>query len=309
MIISASRRTDIPAFYTEWFMRRIHEGFCTMVNPFNRNQVSYISLKPEDVDVIIFWTKNPAPLLPYLSDLDRKGYKYYFQYTINGYGPIFESHVPNLADAVSTFKELSKRIGPEKVIWRYDPIVLSNRTGIDYHKKQFQTILDELKSFTRRTVISVVDDYRKASFNFKRLQQTGIHIDMIHDTRVISDLLHFMKQATDDAGTDIYSCAEVLDFTEYGISAGKCVDDNLIRDIFSIDVSKVKDKSQRQECGCVVSKDVGQYETCFHDCAYCYAGTSQQARRNKEQHNPESPSLLGWYHAEPKTETKKKKAA
>lgn len=127
MIISASRRTDIPAFYSEWFMNRIRAGYCTMVNPYNHKQVSYVSLCPEDVDVIVFWAKNPLPLMPQLQELDDRGLRYYFQYTLTGYQESMEPNLPRIDKEIDTFKKLANLIGPAKVIWRYDPVVLEAR--------------------------------------------------------------------------------------------------------------------------------------------------------------------------------------
>ena len=139
MIISASRRTDIPAFYSEWFMNRIRAGYCTMVNPYNRNQVSYVSLQPEDVDVIVFWTKNPLPLIHHLKELDDRGFRYYFQYTLTGYPVSIEPNVPGIDKEIDTFKKLSGLIGPAKVIWRYDPIK-STPTYSIFCLKRFRSI-------------------------------------------------------------------------------------------------------------------------------------------------------------------------
>jgi hypothetical protein len=132
MIISASRRTDIPAFYTPWFMNRIREGFCTVPNPFNRQQISRICLLPADVDVIVFWTRNPRPLITHLDELDQRGYRYYFQFTLLDYPRLIDVKMPGLAASVETFCRLSERVGPERIVWRYDPMVLSNQTGVDF---------------------------------------------------------------------------------------------------------------------------------------------------------------------------------
>ena len=138
MIISASRRTDIPAFYSEWMLHRLKAGYCTVANPFNRNQVSRISLRPEDVDAIVFWTRNPRPLMRYIPELDSQGYRYYFQFTILGYPREIDPKSPTAAAAVQTFHELSERLGPTRVIWRYDPIVFTGLTPPAFHRENFQ---------------------------------------------------------------------------------------------------------------------------------------------------------------------------
>lgn len=298
MIISASRRTDIPAFYSEWFMNRIRAGYCTAVNPFNRKQISYVSLKPEDVDVIVFWTKNPEPLMPFLKELDKRGYKYYFQYTLNGYPSMIEPNLPNLDKSLQTFKKLSEQIGAARVIWRYDPILISNTTGINYHKTQIDAIARELEGSTDRLVISVVDEYRKAAYNFRRLESSGVKILRTTSENDVHELMNFIVAISRLRKMEVFSCAEVLNLKDFGIRPGKCIDDAYIRKVFGIKVTAEKDKSQRSECGCVRSKDIGAYDTCFHGCQYCYAGTLSAAQKNRQNHFPDSPSMIGRYDKE-----------
>lgn len=301
MIISASRRTDIPAFYTKWLLNRIKAGYCAVPNPFNRNQVSYVSLKPEDVDVIVFWTRNPAPLMPYLKELDDRGFRYYFQFTILDNPNEIDQKTPPLSSTVKTFIKLSDMVGPERVIWRYDPIVLSKVTGVQFHIDRYEKIAKELHGYTIRSVISVVDVYKKASRRIADLRKQGIEIiDYQGKSSERFDFLmeHLVQSATSHK-FDIFSCSEVLDLTKYGIKRGKCVDDDYIRQVFKISVSRKKDPSQRAECGCVISKDIGMYDSCLFGCQYCYATSSfERAKINHEQHDPNSPSLIGWYKAE-----------
>jgi len=303
MIISASRRTDIPAFNSEWFMNRIHAGYCTSINPFNRHQVARVSLRPEDVDVIVFWTKNPEPLIKHLEELDKRGFRYYFQYTLTGYPRAIEPHVPELKKGISTFKKLADIIGPERIIWRYDPIVISNRTDVDYHKKQIDHIARELEGFTHRLVISVVDEYRKARINFDRLEKQSVIIQRQISENQVRDIIEFAVNRAKRSQMKAFSCAEVLDLKPFGLMPGKCIDDSYIRRVFGINVTSEKDKSQRLECGCVRSKDIGAYDTCLHGCRYCYAGTLSAAKKNKSNHFPDSPSIIGRYDADTKDDT------
>lgn len=161
MIISASRRTDIPAFYAAWFMNRVRAGYCTVPNPFNRNQISYISLCPQDVDVIVFWTRNPRPLFTALDELDSQGYRYYLQFTVMDNPRIIDPKSPPVAIAIKTFKALAERVGSDRVIWRYDPIVLSAVTDPAFHLSCYTTIAKQLRGYTTRSVISVMDVYKK----------------------------------------------------------------------------------------------------------------------------------------------------
>ncbi|HOB12542.1 MAG TPA: DUF1848 domain-containing protein [Syntrophomonadaceae bacterium] len=302
MIISASRRTDIPAFYSEWFMNRIRAGYCTTINPFNRKQVAYVSLKPEDVDVIVFWTKNPEPLIKHLEELDDRGFRYYFQYTLTGYPQALEPQVPELKKGISTFKKLADRIGPEKVIWRYDPIVISNITDTNYHKKQIDHIARELEGFTHRLVISIVDEYRKTKINFDQQERRSINIERQISEDQVRDIIEFAVDRTKRSKMEAFSCAEILNLKPFGLMPGKCIDDHYIKRVFGIDVTSEKDKSQRSECGCVHSKDIGAYDTCLHGCLYCYAGTLSAAKKNQTNHFPDSPSIIGRLDAEPKDE-------
>lgn len=306
MIISASRRTDIPAFYSEWFINRIREGYCTTVNPFNRNQVTRVSLKPEDTDIIVFWTKNPAPLMKHLKELDERGYKYYFQYTLNAYSKHFEPFLPSLEKKIHTFTELSDEIGKDKVIWRYDPIIFTDVTNYNYHYENFTKLVDKLKSYANRVVISIVDDYRGARGRLNELNKVGINLK---DNSLTSlEFKEFIKSISfyaADNGLEIFSCAEVIDLSNEGVQHGKCIDDKYIKDTFNINVGSAKDKGQRKECGCVESKDIGVYDTCLHRCKYCYANRSDNlAIKNHGEHNVNSPSLIGWYDCE-KVEEKK----
>ena len=293
MIISASRRTDIPAFYSEWFMRRIHQQYCLCVNPFNRHQVTQVSLQPEDVDALVFWTKNAEPLLSRLPELDARGYRYYFQYTLNGYGELFEPNLPELERCIETFLQLSERIGAERVIWRYDPVILSSRTDVSYHQQRFGYILERIQAATCRIVISIVDDYRKASHNFKRLQVQGLTIQTDYRAEQLASLCTFMSEQAGRHNIPVYSCAESFDLTPFDILPGKCVDGDLIARLFNVQVKAGKDRSQRRECGCLQSKDIGFYDTCLHGCAYCYAGTLQSGLRNRVKHEVDSPLLIG----------------
>ncbi|HPU75793.1 MAG TPA: DUF1848 family protein, partial [Bacillota bacterium] len=157
MIISASRRTDIPAFYTKWFMNRIRQGSCVVVNPFNSSQRYCVDLAPDAVDAIVFWSKNPAPLIPHLGELDDMGYRYYFQLTICNYPRDIEQYLPPLPERIATAVELARRIGPRRVIWRYDPIIISSRTDAQFHRREFASLASALEGSTTRVVVSLMD--------------------------------------------------------------------------------------------------------------------------------------------------------
>ena len=297
MIISASRRTDIPAFYAEWMVRRLKEGYCTVANPFNRNQVTRISLKPEDVDAIVFWTRNPRPLMPYLDELDSRGFRYYFQFTILGYPREIDAHSPPAATAVEAFCELAERLGQKRVIWRYDPIVFTGLTPPAFHQKNFQRLAESLRGHTHRVVVSIVDMYRKIEKRLKKLEGTPAAVRPC-DAGELEPLMRRLAELAGENGMEIVSCAEEVDLQPFGILPGKCVDDRVIAEALGIEVPKAKDPTQRNACGCVVSRDIGMYESCLFGCNYCYATKSfAQARANFDSHDPKSPSLLGWHEA------------
>ena len=206
MIISASRRTDIPAFYSKWMVHRLREGYCTVANPFNRNHVSVISLLPEDVDVIVFWTRYPQPLMPYLAELDSRGYRYYFQHTILGYPREIDHKSRPGAAAVQTFCELSERLGPSRVIWRYDPIVFTGLTPPAFHRENFQRLAESLRGRTRRSVISIVDSYRKTESRMTALKGTPAAVRPCHAGEFQS-LMRELAEVARANGMDIVSCA------------------------------------------------------------------------------------------------------
>ena len=298
MIISASRRTDIPAFYPQWFINRIRAGYCGVPNPYNSQQVAYISLAPQDVDVIVFWTRNPRPLFPYLDELDRLGYCYYFQFTLLDYLRQIDAHTPVSSMSITTFRELTNRVGPERVIWRYDPIVFSELTPPEFHRRSYSRLARALCGASKRSVISVMDVYAKAQARLQLMAEEGATLRSKQDypPEEFDQLMHTMAKSAAANGMEVFSCAEELNLRGYGILPGKCVDDDYIEQVFGLNVIHTKDPNQRKFCGCVLSKDIGMYDSCLFGCSYCYA--TMDFKRSKErhaQHDPNSPSLIGWH--------------
>jgi len=292
VIISASRRTDIPAFYAEWFMRRVRAGFCTVPNPLNPKQISRVSLRPEDVEVIVFWTRHPRALMPFLDELDERGYRYYFLYTVLNNPKAVDPGVPALETAVATFRKLAQRLGPERVVWRYDPVVLSNVTDVSFHESAHQSIAEALKGATNRCVVSLVDPYRKIRTRMDALAEQGLHWRE-WEPDVFAPLARHMAKTAAENGMAIVSCAENMDLQPHGVQPGKCIDDGLIQRVFGVRVTERKDPAQRDACGCVTSKDIGMYDTCVFGCRYCYAVSSfERAEANRDRHNSASESLL-----------------
>lgn len=286
MLITASRRTDIPAFYPEWFMNRLRAGYCMVSNPFNPQKVQEVSLRPQDVDVITFVTKNPGPLMPYLDEIGSRC-RFYFQFTLNPYGPPFEPGIPPLEERVRVFRLLASRLGRDRVIWRYDPIIVSDLTPIDYHLDRFRILAEQLQGFTERVHISFVDPYRKLAGMFASM---GVRTDL--SVGEIQAIAGAIAEEARSNGIRPFSCAEPYDLAPSGIMPGKCIDETYLRAVFGIHVNSRKDPSQRRECGCIVSKDIGAYGTCLHGCKYCYAGSLEAGVRNRRRHDPASPFLL-----------------
>ena len=295
MIVSASRRTDLPAFYGEWFMNRIREGYLYVRNPFNARQFTRVELSPRNVDVIVFWTKNPAPMMRHLDELDERGYRYYFQFTLTGYPTILEPFVPPMNSLISSFRELSSRIGPDRVVWRFDPILVSDIMDEVMILEAFDRIADWIDGCTRRAVISFAHFYQSVARNLNRLERAaGMRFyDVTSDEPAMRRIAASMAEVAHGHAMEIASCAVKLDLTGQGIVGGKCIDDVLMKRVFGITVPAGKDPYQRAECGCVRSQDIGQYNTCVHDCIYCYASSNKkQAHLQKIAHDPESPFLI-----------------
>lgn len=299
MILSVSRRTDIPNYYSEWFFNRLKDGFLYVRNPMNFHQISEIKISPDVVDCIVFWTKNPLPMMERLDELEA--YNYYFQFTLTGYGNDVERNLPNKKTSViPIFQELSNRIGKEKVVWRYDPIFFSNRYNAKYHLKAFRSIAEALSGYTEKCVISFLDIYPKNKKNMDNL----LSYDLSD-----SELREFAKELSNIAKENhikIGSCAEKIDLDEYGIIHNSCIDKELIEKIIGCKLKINKDKNQRIECGCVESVEVGTYNTCKNGCVYCYANYSAKSvESNFQKYDPLSPLLCGHIEKDDRISTRK----
>lgn len=316
MIISASRRTDIPRYFGEWFIRRVYAGYCVVKNPFFPEKQYRISLGREDVDCFVFWTRFPKTLMPYLNELDTLHYRYYFLYTVVDYPGILEPSSPSVKKRVGLFRRLGDTIGAERTVWRYDPIYISRATDFTYHLGRFRVLAEQLKGYTRRVIISFYDPYRKTEARLKTLPAefrpaeisasspgttctgcTGTGEPGLSEPssggpaffRFVSGL----AETANAAGMEIQSCAEKDDLTPAGIPPGSCIDAGLIRRLFGIHAPEKKDPNQRTLCRCVISRDIGAYDTCMQGCVYCYAtGSRERVRARHGRHDPEQESLV-----------------
>lgn len=287
MIISASRRTDIPTYYSEWFYNRMKDGFVFVRNPMNIHQISKVSLSPDVIDGIVFWTKNPRPMMNKLDLL--KDYMYYFQFTVNSYAQDIESNIPNKNDVIiPTFQELSKLIGLDRVIWRYDPVLLSHKYSIEYHIRYFEEIAKRLSGYTKKCIISFVDLYRNTQNNTKDLGLLPL------DPNTMYEIAKRLVEIASQYGIVIESCAEKVNLEQFGIEHGHCIDCNLFEKLLGYKLDLEKDKNQREECGCMASIDIGMYNTCKNGCKYCYANYSANTvSKLSAAHDPSSPLISG----------------
>ncbi len=292
MIISASRRTDIPAFFADWFYNRLEEGFVVTRNPFNANQLTKLRLDSEVVDAIVFWTKNPKPMLSRLDLIEKAKIPYYFQFSITPYGQDIELRLPkDKNEIINTFKALSNKIGPDRVIWRYDPIIFSEKYNLNYHERAYERCANLLAGYTKKSVISFLDlDYR----NTKAINKLGISDGSIEEKNKLAKRISDIASSLDIL---VETCAEDIDLETFNIKHSKCIDAELIEAISGKTLKlkgHAKDKNQRQICGCVASSDIGVYNTCHHSCLYCYANYSTGSiQSNCARHDKKSPLLIG----------------
>lgn len=284
MIINTGQRTDIPAFYAEWFANRVKEGFVCVRNPYNPSQVSKYRLAPDVVDVIGFCTKNPAPMFPYM-DLLRDFGQYWFV-TLTSYGRDIEPNVPDKQKLIEDFQTLSGMVGTDAIAWRYDPIFLSERYTKEYQLHAFRQIAERLKGYTKTVVISFIDLYPKVRKNFPEAREVA-KADRLQ-------LGQEMIGIASECGMTVKTCAEGDELASFGADCSGCM---TIRDYEKAIGKRLiapKRKGARAECACYLSCDIGAYNTCLHLCRYCYANADPAVviAQNK-LHDPKSPFLIG----------------
>lgn len=286
MIVSVSRRTDIPSFYSEWFINRIREKKVYVKNPFNRKQISEINLSPDYVTCFVFWTKDPKPLMRYLSEL--KDYTYYFQITLTSYQSDMEPCVRKKNDILETIIELSKKIGSKKVIWRYDPILLNEKYTKEYHYEWFEKMASKLSGYVDKCVISFIDIYKETKRNAAALNIKELSFEeMIEVSKKLSEIAKKYNII-------IESCSEKIDLDKYGIKHTSCIDGNLVAELTGQDPKVFKKDNLREACGCFKCVDIGEYNSCLHKCAYCYANFNQSTiETNYDKNDVNSPLMTG----------------
>ncbi len=286
MIINTGQRTDIPAFYAEWFANRLREGFVCVRNPYQPSQVSRYRLDPSVVDVIGFCTKNPAPMFPYWNLL--RDYGQYWFVSITPYGREIEPNVKDKHRLIEDFRELSRRVGIRAVGWRYDPIFVTDRYSADYHLRAFRQIAEALDGFTETAVISFVDLYPKVRRNFPELRA----VSAVERTELGKAFVEIAREH----GMTLKPCAEGNDLAVFGADCGGCMKISDYEGAIGKRLRAPKKKGARAECACYLSCDIGAYNTCRHLCRYCYANAEPRVvMEQSRMHDPHSPFLIGNY--------------
>lgn len=284
MIIHTGLRTDIPAFYAEWFKNRIHEGYVLVRNPYCPNQVSKYSLLPDVVDLFVFCTKNPAPMLPLIKFL--KPYGQYWFVTITPYGKEIEPNVPPKEKVIETFQKLSAAVGPDAIVWRYDPVFLTDAYSVSRHLKEFEAMAAALFGYTRTCVISFLDLYPKVRRNFPEGKEV-----LEAERRILGKAFAEIGTAW---GMTVKSCGEGDELAAYGIDCSGCMTISSFEQALGTAFDAPKKKGARKECACFLGCDIGAYNSCGHLCRYCYANYDDATvKKNLKIHHPSSPLLLG----------------
>lgn len=286
MIIQTGMRTDIPAFYSKWFLNRLKEGYVLVRNPYNPSSVTRYSLSPDVVDLIAFCTKNPAPMLPHMDVL--KPYGQYWFVTITPYGKDVEPNVPDKRIVMEDFKKLSDIVGIDSIGWRYDPIFINREYTIERHIRDFEKMAETLSDYTKTCVISFIDIYKKVERNFPEVRS----VSKEHRIALGKEFIRIGEKY----GMTIRPCAEGDELAAYGADCSGCMTVNTFETALhsKLNVPKRKSNQRNGQCACLLGTDIGAYDTCGHLCRYCYANANANlVRENMKQHDPNSPFLLG----------------
>ncbi len=284
MILNTGNRTDIPAFYSEWFFNRIEEGYVFARNPYNPQQVTRYLLEPESIDCIAFCTKNPKPMLAELDKLYQ--FRQFWAVTITPYGEDIEPYVPPVEEVMTSFCDLSEKVGKQAVCWRYDPIFITDKYTVEFHIKAFSQMAAELAAHTDSCVISFLDLYEKTKRNFPegRAVTSEERLEIGQAFAEIGKMHHI----------EVYTCAEGEELAQYGINTSGCQSRQVLERAIGMPLEVPKTAMTRAECSCVLGCDIGAYHSCGHGCLYCYANYDRKTvEENMLKHHPDSPFLIG----------------
>ena len=286
MILNTGQRTDIPAFYSEWFYNRVREGYVLVRNPYYPQQVTRYRIHPSVVDVICFCSKDPAPMLPGLSALSA--FRQYWHVTITPYGRDIEPGVPDKSAVIEAFHDLSRIVGREAVCWRYDPVFISEKYSVGFHKEAFAQMAKQLSDATGQVIVSFIDLYRKTRRNFPEAREVTKEEKL--------ELGQSIAETGRRLGMRVYSCFEGEVLSAFGVDTGGCMTQAVLERAFgeSFDIPAGQGSGARPGCQCLLSCDIGAYNSCGHLCRYCYANEDPElVTRNMRRHDPESPFLIG----------------
>lgn len=284
MILNTGSRTDIPAYYSDWFYNRIAAGYVYVRNPYNPSQITKYLLSPEVIDVMVFCTKNPAPMLDRLSLLSA--FDTFWFVTITPYGQDIEPHVPPTEQVIHSFKQLSALVTSERMSWRYDPIFITDRYSIDYHIGQFAWMAKLLSGYTSQCVVSFIDLYEKTKRNFRGVRSVTDNEQEI--------LISAFSSIAKEYHLQIHLCCENADLVRENVDADGCMTKAVFERSLGCKLNVPKKKAARSECSCLLGADIGAYNTCGHGCLYCYANYDRQTvEKNMRLHSPSSPLLIG----------------
>jgi hypothetical protein len=287
MIVSVSRRCDIPRYQFKWFMERLDNGFCEIANPYNPKQIKRVSLlpsaqemnpddEPDCVDAFVFWTREPQNILANADELEKRGFRFYVMVTVTGYPAELKPDAPETSKVLTAMKNLSQKVGRDRVIWRYDPVILTSITDEGFHRRNFDLLAQELAGSVRRVIISIYDEYPAAKKRLELKEKSGV-LQMLETQDILPQLLGGFAKSAQAAGMEIQTCAEKEDFSSFGIKGGACIDAVLINKLWGLETGG-KDKNQRPYCLCCKSVDIGAYGTCGAHCVYCYASRCLTAK-------------------------------
>ena len=285
MIINVGGRTDIVNYYTPWLLNRLSEGYAYSRNPFARENVYKLSLKPEDVDCLLFCSKNYRPMLEHIGGIDEK-YNILCHYTITAYGKDIEPKVPSINQSIKTLEQLSDIVGENKILWRYDPILLTEKYTIEKHLETFEYMAEKISQLVYRCIFSFVDMYKKVEENMPEI------IPLAEEDKV--KLLKGIGEISERYNLYTQSCATNESYDKYGIHAAGCTTREILEQAHNVVYKNVKGTGIRQNCHCIPSRDIGAYNSCLSECKYCYANRKPEIPKNViKLHDEKSPLLLG----------------
>lgn len=285
MIVNVGGRTDIVNYYSEWLINRIKEGFAYSRNPLFPNNISKISLNPKDVDCLMFCSKNYKSMLKYMKEINEK-YRIICHYTITAYDKDVEPYVPSIDESIKTLIELSKIVGKEKVLWRYDPILLTEKYTVEKHLKTFEYMAKQIAPYVQRAIFSFVEMYKKLDYNMPEI------IPFTEEDK--SKILEGIGKISKKYNLYIQTCGSDENYEQYGIHLSGCTTPEILEQANNVKYKNIKAKPMRKGCHCIPSRDIGAYDTCLNGCKYCYANKRPElAKENLKFHDKNSPLLLG----------------